>query len=216
MSTYKAFFLLECYIYPYTCRSSATFFPIFNLFVSCSSLPRYGSPISCGRRTLFFALIDPAEAARKVCIVPSFDLPSVRNVDLFCNFCRSLNIARRLRRSYRNSDTGVHRCGGGITGLCDPIQHPNFLQIYEKDATAYLYGSLDNNFYMKIPEGFRFIISVLYINDMNIIGTPGELENITYCLIDKFEMKDLDKTKFCLDFQTEHKKIGFLCINPII
>ncbi|KAL4558344.1 hypothetical protein LXL04_036543 [Taraxacum kok-saghyz] len=118
VSTYKAFFLLECYIYPYTCGSSATFFPIFNLFVSCSSLPRYGSPIS---------FVDPAEAARKVCIVPSFDLPSVRNVDLFCNFCRALNIARRLRRSYRNSDTGVHRCGGGITGLCDPILHPNFL-----------------------------------------------------------------------------------------
>ncbi|KAL4586041.1 hypothetical protein LXL04_010672 [Taraxacum kok-saghyz] len=44
--------------------------------VSCSSLSRYGSPISCGRRTLFFAFVDPAEAARKVCIVPYFDLPS--------------------------------------------------------------------------------------------------------------------------------------------
>ncbi|KAL4555018.1 hypothetical protein LXL04_037628 [Taraxacum kok-saghyz] len=66
-----------------------------------------------------------------------------------------------------------------------------------------------------IIKGFRpkFIISVLYINDMNIIGTPGELENVTYCLKEKFEMKDLDKTKFCLDFQTEHTKNGFYIDN---
>ena len=51
---------------------------------------------------------------------------------------------------------------------------------------------------------------------MNIIGTPGELENITYYLKEKFEMKDLDKTKFCLDFQTEHTKNGFWYINPVI
>ena len=71
---------------------------------------------------------------------------------------------------------------------------------------------------MCIIKGFRpkFIISVLYINDMNIIGTPGELENITYCLKEKFEMEIFDKTKFCLDFQTEHTKNGFLCINPVI
>ena len=39
---------------------------------------------------------------------------------------------------------------------------------------------------MCIIKGFRskFIISVLYINDMNI-GTPGELGNITYCLKEK-------------------------------
>ncbi|KAL4565684.1 hypothetical protein LXL04_029787 [Taraxacum kok-saghyz] len=68
---------------------------------------------------------------------------------------------------------------------------------------------------MCIIKGFRpkFIISVLYINDMNIIGTPGELENITYYLKEKFKKKDLDKTKFCL---TEHPKIGFWYINPVI
>ena len=66
---------------------------------------------------------------------------------------------------------------------------------------------------MCIIKGFRpkFIISVLYINDINIIGTPGELENITSPLKEIFEMKDLGKTKFCLNFEIEHTiKWGFV------
>ena len=66
---------------------------------------------------------------------------------------------------------------------------------------------------MCIIKGFRpkFIISVLYINDMNIIETPGELENITSLLKEIFEMKDFGKTKFCLNFEIEHTiKWGFV------
>ena len=55
---------------------------------------------------------------------------------------------------------------------------------------------------MCIIKGFRpkFIISVLYIINMKIIGTPVELENITYCLKEKFEMKDLDKNEILFRF----------------
>ena len=136
-------------------------------------------------------------------------------------------------------------------------------------VTAYLYGSLENDIYMKIPEGFKvpeaqtsnsreiysvklnkslyglkqsgrmwfkclsafllkegykndpispcvfikrsgseFVIIVVYVDDLNIVGTPEELEKATSCLKEKFEMKDLGKTKFCLGLQIEHTKVG--------
>ncbi|CAM8907757.1 unnamed protein product [Rhodiola kirilowii] len=132
-------------------------------------------------------------------------------------------------------------------------------------VTAYLYGSLDNEIYIKIPEGLklpeacsskpremysiklqrslyglkqsgriwynrlseyllkegyitnaicpcvfikrtktRFSIIVVYVDDLNIIGTPGELIETIACLKSEFEMKNLGKTKFCLGLQIEH------------
>ena len=125
--------------------------------------------------------------------------------------------------------------------------------------TAYLYGSIDNNIYMKILEGFRlleenntkprsmcliklqqspyglkqsgrmwynclseyllkvgyannpispfifikkskigFAIIVVYVDDLNLIGTLEELTKITKYLKNEFEIKDFGKTKFCL------------------
>jgi hypothetical protein len=134
-------------------------------------------------------------------------------------------------------------------------------------VTAYLYGSLDSDIYMKIPEGFKmpeacssrehysiklnkslyglkqsgrmwynrlsefllkhgyrndticpcifmkrseneFVIIAVYVDDLNIIGTPEELQKAVNCLKDEFEMKDLGKTKFCLGLQIEHLKNG--------
>ena len=133
---------------------------------------------------------------------------------------------------------------------------------------AYLYGSLDNDIYVKIPEGYKmpetynptsqsmysiklqrplyglkqsrcmwynhlseyllkeglknnpicpcifinnnqkkefwFAIVVVYVDDLNLMGTPKELAKITNCLKNEFEMKDLGKTKFCLGLQIEH------------
>ena len=44
----------------------------------------------------------------------------------------------------------------------------------------------------------EFAIIVVYVDDLNLIGTPEELTKTTKYLKKKFEMKDLGKTKFCL------------------
>ena len=137
--------------------------------------------------------------------------------------------------------------------------------------TAYLYGSMDNDIYMKIPEGFKlpdanntkprsmysiklqrslyglkqsgrmwynrlseyllkegyvnnpicscifikksetgFAIIAMYVDDLNLVGTLEELTKTTNYLKKEFEMKDLRKTKFCLDLQIEHFPNGVL------
>ncbi|GKA76909.1 retrovirus-related pol polyprotein from transposon TNT 1-94 [Tanacetum coccineum] len=50
----------------------------------------------------------------------------------------------------------------------------------------------------------------MYVDDLNIIGTPGELPKAIECLKREFEMKDLGKTKFCLGLQIKHLKDGIL------
>ncbi|KAL0368450.1 UNVERIFIED_CONTAM: Retrovirus-related Pol polyprotein from transposon TNT 1-94 [Sesamum calycinum] len=138
-------------------------------------------------------------------------------------------------------------------------------------VTAYLYGSLDNDIYMKLPEGFHlpeaynsnsrehysiklnkslyglkqsgrmwynrlsdyllkegckydpispcifmrrsgneFVIIAVYVDDLNIIGTPEELPKAINCLKKEFEMKDLGRTKYCFGLQVEHLKNGIL------
>ena len=137
--------------------------------------------------------------------------------------------------------------------------------------TTYLYGSIDNDIYMKIPKRFklpeanctksrsiysimlqrslyglkqfgriwynrlseyllkkgyvnnpicpfifikkleiRFAIIVVYVDDINLIGTLEELTQITNYLKNEFEMKDLGKTNFCLCLQIEHFPNGVL------
>ncbi|KAL0548866.1 hypothetical protein IC582_013343 [Cucumis melo] len=141
-------------------------------------------------------------------------------------------------------------------------------------VTAYLYGSLENEIYMKIHEGFKilesynsssrelcsiklqrllyglkqsgrmwynrlndylwkegyqnypicpcvfikksqsgFAIIAVYVDDLNIIGTPEELSKAIEYLKKEFEMKDLGKTKFFLDLQIEHLVDEILFIN---
>ncbi|KAI3692362.1 hypothetical protein L6452_32176 [Arctium lappa] len=138
-------------------------------------------------------------------------------------------------------------------------------------VTAYLYGSLDTDIYMKLPEGLKllesckvssqeqcsiklnkslyglkqsgrmwynrlseyllkesykndsicpcifikrsgpeYVIIAVYVDDLNIIGTPGELPRAIEYLKKGFEMKDLGKKKFCLGLQIEHLKGGIL------
>ncbi|KAM1346510.1 hypothetical protein ACFX2H_035548 [Malus domestica] len=136
--------------------------------------------------------------------------------------------------------------------------------------TAYLYGELDTDIYMKVPEGFKspetanksqdmlsiklrrslyelkqfgrmwynrlneylikegyinnvicpcvffqksnsgFAIVAVYVDDMNLVGTPEELNKAAEYLKREFEMKDLGKTKFCLGLQIEHCASGIL------
>ncbi|KAM2811095.1 hypothetical protein COP1_043796 [Malus domestica] len=104
--------------------------------------------------------------------------------------------------------------------------------------TAYLYGKLDTDIYMKVPEGLKlpettnkpqgyinnvicpcvfikksnygFAIVAVYVDDMNLVGTPKELNKTVEYLKSEFEMKDLGKTKYCLSLQIEH------CVNGIL
>ncbi|RVW79949.1 Retrovirus-related Pol polyprotein from transposon TNT 1-94 [Vitis vinifera] len=136
--------------------------------------------------------------------------------------------------------------------------------------TAYLYGSMDNDIYMKIPEGFKlpetnntkprsmysiklqrslyglkqsgrmwynrlseyllkegyvnnpicpcifikksetgFAIIAVYVDDLNLVGTPEELTRTTNYLKKEFEMKDLGKTKFCLGLRSSIFQMEF-------
>ena len=138
-------------------------------------------------------------------------------------------------------------------------------------VTAYLYGSLDADIYMKVPEGYTmpeacsskprsvyslklqkslyglkqsgrmwykrlsdyllkegyendpicpciftkksnsgFAIIAVYVDDLNLVGTPEELIKTAEYLKKEFEMKDLGKTKFCLGLQIEHLPTGVL------
>ncbi|KAM2449650.1 hypothetical protein PS1_019734 [Malus domestica] len=136
--------------------------------------------------------------------------------------------------------------------------------------TAYLYGELDTDIYMKVPEGLKspestnksrgmlsiklrrslyglkqsgrmwynrlseylikegyinnvicpcvfikksnsgFAIMAVYVDDMNLVGTLEELNKTAEYLKSEFEMKNLRKTKFCLDLQIEHCASGIL------
>ena len=55
----------------------------------------------------------------------------------------------------------------------------------------------------------RFAIISVYVDDLNLVGTPEELTRTNY-LKNEFEMKDLGKTKLCLGLQIEHFPNGVL------
>ena len=59
-------------------------------------------------------------------------------------------------------------------------------------------------------SGSKFVIIALYVDDLNIIGTPEELEKAVDCLKNEFEMKDLGKKKYCLGLQIERLTNGTL------
>ena len=64
--------------------------------------------------------------------------------------------------------------------------------------------------------GNEFVIIAVYVDDLNIIGTPEELPKAVNIKKEEFEMKDLGRTKFCLGLQIEHLKNDILCIKKII
>lgn len=44
----------------------------------------------------------------------------------------------------------------------------------------------------------------MYVDDLNIIGSPKDIEEAHKHLKMEFEMKNLGKTKYCLGLQFEH------------
>nr|GEU58402.1 retrovirus-related Pol polyprotein from transposon TNT 1-94 [Tanacetum cinerariifolium] len=52
--------------------------------------------------------------------------------------------------------------------------------------------------------------AVVYVDDLNIIGTIKEINEVVMHLKEEFEMKDLGKTKYCLGLRIEHMPNGIL------
>ena len=63
-------------------------------------------------------------------------------------------------------------------------------------------------FIKKSETGFAII--AVYVDDLNLVGTLEELTKTVEYLKKEFEMKDLGKTKFCIDLQIEHFPNGVL------
>ena len=63
-------------------------------------------------------------------------------------------------------------------------------------------------FIKKSETGFAII--AVYVDDLNLVGTPEELTKTAEYLKKEFEMKDLGKTKFCIGLQIEHFPNGVL------
>ena len=63
-------------------------------------------------------------------------------------------------------------------------------------------------FIKKVATGFAIIM--VYVDDLNLIETPEELNKTIDYLKNKFEMKNLGKTKYCLGLQIEH------CSNDVL
>ena len=63
-------------------------------------------------------------------------------------------------------------------------------------------------FIKKLEIGF--VILIVFVDELNLIGTLEELTRTTNYLKKEFEIKDLGKTKFCLILQIEHFPDGVL------
>ncbi|KAL0293473.1 UNVERIFIED_CONTAM: Copia protein [Sesamum radiatum] len=92
-------------------------------------------------------------------------------------------------------------------------------------VTAYLYGSLDTDIYMRIPEGLkmpealkskpRHMYSIKLKRSLYGLKQSGrmwynrlKIRQAADYLKSEFEMKDLGTTKYCLGLQFEHTKGG--------
>ena len=53
-----------------------------------------------------------------------------------------------------------------------------------------------------------FCVILVYVDDINIIGTCKEIKEASSCLKTDFEMKDLGKTKYYLSLQIKHLREG--------
>ena len=63
-------------------------------------------------------------------------------------------------------------------------------------------------FIKKSETGFSIV--AVYVDDINLIGTPEELAKTAEYLKKEFEVKDLGTSKLCLGLQLEHKANGII------
>ena len=62
-------------------------------------------------------------------------------------------------------------------------------------------------FIKKSVKGFAIL--AVYVDDINLIGTPEQIDETINYLKKEFEMKDLGKTKYCLGLQIEHNTMAY-------
>lgn len=66
-------------------------------------------------------------------------------------------------------------------------------------------------FIKKSHSGFTIV--AVYVDDMNLIGTSEELERTVAHMKLEFEMKDLEKARYCLGLDIEHCSDGILVLQ---
>ena len=64
-----------------------------------------------------------------------------------------------------------------------------------------------------LREKNGFVIIAIYVNDLNLVGTRNMISHTIALLTTKFEMKDLDKTTFCLGLQVTHVPTGGILLH---
>ena len=74
---------------------------------------------------------------------------------------------------------------------------------------GYVNNSICPCVFIKKTESGLAIIAV-YVDDLNLIGTPEELIKTTNYLKKEFEMKNLGKTRYCLGLHIEY------CLNGVL
>ena len=75
---------------------------------------------------------------------------------------------------------------------------------------GYVNNSICPCVFMKKKTENGLAIITVYVDDLNLIGTPKELIKTTNYLKKEFEMKDLGKTRYCLGLQIEY------CLNGVL
>jgi hypothetical protein len=60
---------------------------------------------------------------------------------------------------------------------------------------------------------FGFAIIAVYVDDLNLVGTPENLTKTATYLKNESEIKDIRNKFFCLDLQIEHFQMEFLFIS---
>ena len=55
----------------------------------------------------------------------------------------------------------------------------------------------------------NFVIIVVYVNDNKLVGTSKDITNVAkYLKKNEFEIKDLERTRFCLGIHVAHLSLG--------
>ena len=66
-----------------------------------------------------------------------------------------------------------------------------------------------------LRDSIGFVIVTVYVNNLNLLGTPATCKRVVGLLTTRFEMKLLDKTSFCLGLQVTHLPDGSLFLHQI-
>ena len=74
--------------------------------------------------------------------------------------------------------------------------------------------TMPSHFSLKDKTGF--VIIAIYVDDLNLVGTPGIWSHAVSLLTTQFEMKLLGKTTFCLGLQVTYLPDGSIFLHQTI